>query len=287
MEFCHPQYPFILETTFFRRYEASWAATKPQGVAWTGLVNMVFALGCHFSPETPLSIARDFFLSSKALIFPAVLDSPTFEMLQTLVLMSLYLQSTRDSKQCWSVIGLSVRLAQNLGLHLRKTYDAIDNAEEREQRVRAWWACYVLDIISGMMHGRPPSMNEDAFNVPLPADFNDGCPRQDQSGPERVIESESGPSGTSPSLMSFFLVTVRSCQILGKVLTLYGKNDHLEALKIDRQLCDLSSKLPPHLQAEECPSDKRVWRQNRVLTSRYDFVTTRPQMGDEAWTELV
>jgi hypothetical protein len=78
-----------------------------------------------------------------------LLDFANLEMVQSLVLMAQYLQSTDKPNYCWSIVGLAIRLAQAIGLHLDspegvaagRKIDQI-NAEVRK---RVWASCILLD----------------------------------------------------------------------------------------------------------------------------------------------
>jgi hypothetical protein len=62
-----------------------------------------------------------------------------------LLVSGVYLQSTRYASRCWNVIGLAIRTAQSLGLHLDLTKYRPDNQLNKEMARRIWHTCLVLD----------------------------------------------------------------------------------------------------------------------------------------------
>lgn len=58
--------------------------------------------------------------------------------------MGQYLQGTQKSVQAWTVHGLAVKAALQLGLHSRAASKAF-SPPEQEIRKRTWYGCVVLD----------------------------------------------------------------------------------------------------------------------------------------------
>jgi hypothetical protein len=53
-----------------------------------------------------------------------------------------FLQSTNRPNRCWNVVGMAIRIAQGLGLHVESTGGDL---VERETRRRIWWGCVLMD----------------------------------------------------------------------------------------------------------------------------------------------
>jgi len=76
--------------------------------------------------------------------------SAPFLSVQAMLLMSQYLQGTLHSSKTWSIHGLAVKGAFQLGLHsndLNTKFSAV----EREIRNRTWYGCVVLDRSEGAL----------------------------------------------------------------------------------------------------------------------------------------
>lgn len=63
---------------------------------------------------------------------------------QFLLLMSQYLQGTESPVQTWSIHGLAVKAAYQLGLHSKYALERYGPLE-REIRIRTWYGCVLLD----------------------------------------------------------------------------------------------------------------------------------------------
>lgn len=111
-------------------------------------LNMIFAIGCHFA-DIPVvereAVAHSFFQRAKQHIGLDMLDIRTIGVVQTLLVTTLYLQSTPYPHRCWNLIGVACRLAQGLGLHEAKQYEFKDVLEQEIQR-RTWHGCVMMDM---------------------------------------------------------------------------------------------------------------------------------------------
>lgn len=157
-EFIHPVFPIIHRPSLERQYRALWLPGLPS-VAFeeksddsqsilASMLNLVFALGCQFSTLIPSSkrssIADDFYQRSRRLFVFDVLDSSSLPAVQLLLLQGVYLQSSRYATRCWNVVGLAVRVAQSLGLHIHSEREG-ETQLDREMNRRVWHTCVMLD----------------------------------------------------------------------------------------------------------------------------------------------
>lgn len=113
------------------------------------MFNLILALGCRFSTRAtrPLTTTLDksertFFDRATTLLTIDLMDSCSLQLVQTLLLMAQYLQNINLSNRCWVVIGMAIRVAQSLALHLDI---AGESQAQREERRRAWYLCILLD----------------------------------------------------------------------------------------------------------------------------------------------
>lgn len=120
----------------------------PDSIVFYCALNAIFALGCHFSDLTGHdrdTTALTFFLRSKAFIGLDFLESDTLSVVQALLIVTLFLQSTPFAGRCWNSVGIACRLAQGLGLHTESS-GAGKTVAETEIRRRVWHGCVVLDM---------------------------------------------------------------------------------------------------------------------------------------------
>jgi hypothetical protein len=150
--FVHPLFPVLHKPSFTARYESLWESQSPvdesdENVTFIPTLNLAFALGCQFSDLVPaekkVKAAAAFYGRSRSLLLYDILGSMQVTVVQWLLLSAIYLQSTSLATTCWTSVGLAIRLAQNLGLHLEPS--VVECQVDREMRRRVWHTCVVLD----------------------------------------------------------------------------------------------------------------------------------------------
>jgi Fungal specific transcription factor domain len=95
------------------------------------------------------------------------------ELVQYLLIMGQYLQGTQKSVETWTIHGLAVKAALQLGLHsteASKHFSPLD----QEIRKRTWYGCVILDRTLSMTFGRPGAIPDDYVKLELPRSFDDG-----------------------------------------------------------------------------------------------------------------
>ncbi|KAH7110674.1 fungal-specific transcription factor domain-containing protein [Dactylonectria macrodidyma] len=300
-EFIHPMFPVLHKTTFFKQYEQFWATesraddaissdSAGENVIFLSTMNLVFALGCKFSNAIPdaqkESAADEFYQKSRQLSNFDALDSASLPLVQMWLLTGIYLQSTRHANRCWNSIGLAIRVAQGLGLHVDPGVRKTTSQLEREVRRRVWHTCVNLDRLLAMTFGRPTIINKGNA-VLLPAMVDDEFLNEHAKGVQ--------PPGT-PSYLGLFVSSCTLLELLEKVLEFLSANEHtpsfesqLEASKyraemvmsvldLNRQLDDFSISIPSYLRVavqedSDSPHANRVMLQKHVLDCR--FLLTR------------
>lgn len=165
-------YPILHERTFRRQYECLWQSVsgsrsgtagcsglckhKNQGKVFPATVYTVFSLASLFesrTPETNTHQAEDYFRLAQEIDLLDILDCEVrIELVQLGLLMGFYLLSTERFSKCWNITGLTIRMAQNMGLQLdlnearRKGLFAPNSTQvDCEMRSRVWYGCVLLD----------------------------------------------------------------------------------------------------------------------------------------------
>ncbi|KAJ5097484.1 hypothetical protein N7456_008205 [Penicillium angulare] len=302
----HSLYPFIHRPSFEERYLTIWyphiwTSSSDQSIdsstakgIYTNIsdrlfycmLNTVFSLGALFSaridPEERADVAYSFYERAKKLLDVDLLADGSLALVQTLLLMGQYLQSTEMSNSCWNIIGLAVRVAQCIGLHHDPqncdqgccSTQSLDQVEI-EMRRRAWTGCIMLDRVLSLTYGRPlmvhSTTSQSQLMLPSPID--------DQYLVQSTTNIGSQPEET-PSLVDCYIQAVKLQEILGHILTLFyygnppcnqeqnlseilfnsskeptntprvGTTDIQKILKVDKVLIEWHNKLPAHLKVE-------------------------------------
>ncbi|CAO0793285.1 unnamed protein product [Mucor circinelloides] len=312
--YVHTLYPFLHKPSFLKTYSLLWdqSSTTSNSVdapydlyesenepLFQCTLNLVFALGCQLSPDTnenEREVASDvFFQRSKKLLHFDILEAGSIKVVQALLLMGQYLQCTKLPGRCWIVVGLAIRVAQGIGLHLERKSE---NQLDRELRRRLWGGCIVLDRVISMAYGRP-FMIPISRDLKLPQAIDDELLTVAPCPPAKQPEAK-------PSQMAFLVHTIKLYEIMGEILlTLYsdgdtfgGAVDHASPsarseidgnnlatslnsiLKLEIALCSWKQDLPPFLRHDQSRDAifllerdeneaRKLLRQCNVLKARY------------------
>ncbi|EME46578.1 hypothetical protein DOTSEDRAFT_70550 [Dothistroma septosporum NZE10] len=183
----------------------------------------------------------------------------SMQMMQALLLLSLYELGHCIYPAAYLSIGHAARLGHALGLHERCAPQMLPRPNtwtEQEERRRVWWSTIILDRFVNIGHRRKPFASSDpSLDTMLPTD---------DSSWDRGQMLAAAPLALSASQTIRAAPFARTCQashLLGKVVRhLNDKNlptdyRYTEALQLHRTLQALSSVLPGEA-AEDDPSQR-------------------------------
>lgn len=147
-----PLYPFFdkeqLDADYLRIWNGEESSPRDEDMLMCRF-NVIFALGCQLSesinPGDRAAVADSFFSRAKDLLQFNLWQSGSTALIQCLLLMAQYLQSTDCADQCWMVTGMAIRSAQGLGLHLPETSAHLDSLQGKELARRIWHGCVLMD----------------------------------------------------------------------------------------------------------------------------------------------
>ncbi|KAK4166921.1 fungal-specific transcription factor domain-containing protein [Cladorrhinum sp. PSN259] len=233
-------HPFFHKPTFLRAYESLWRSAKeneevfsrsqpPQqsggglglgsgpgadagSIVFHSALNTIFAIGCQFSdfgPREKVAAVETFCNRGKAFVGLEMIDMHNIGVVQSLLLMTLMLQSTPFPTRCWNSVGVACRIAQGLGLHTESRRASGSSSLEMEIRRRTWHGCVVLDMIVSMTYGRP-TMTAHLHGLELPSTL--------ELDEEDIPSSTVAQPSDLPSKMCFYVEYIRECRILGEIL---------------------------------------------------------------------
>jgi hypothetical protein len=100
--------------------------------------------------------------------------------------MGQYLQGTQKSVETWTMHGLAVKAALQLGLHSAEASKPLSPLDQ-EVRKRTWYGCVVLDRTLSMTFGRPCAIPDDYVRLPLPCIIDDVGTPGVASDPRNVV----------------------------------------------------------------------------------------------------
>ncbi|KAJ5167561.1 uncharacterized protein N7482_006342 [Penicillium canariense] len=196
--------------------------------------NVIFALASQLAdfiaPEKRGTSADEYFSRAKGLFQFNLWETGSVGLIQCLLLMAQYLQSTDSAHQCWIVTGLAIRNAQSLGLHLPRSMAHFCSASEQQLASKIWHGCVLMDryvtyiafqgpelsfssnSVISMTFGRPAMISKvSSTAVPLPFTVDDEFISTDTtSEPVQPVEQ--------PSIMAFYAKSLELYEIMNDVL---------------------------------------------------------------------
>jgi hypothetical protein len=150
---------FLEKKRFCRSYEALFAGEDLGADENTFIctLNVVFAFATQ-SHESRVVSERDasantYFLRAWKLLSPETIlwEPPSLQIVECLLLMSRYLQCTNNSYQTWMAVGLAIRIAQSLGIHVPKSSESGISDDQAHWQHHLWNCCVFADTYVNSM----------------------------------------------------------------------------------------------------------------------------------------
>ncbi|KAM0311050.1 hypothetical protein ACHAPQ_012430, partial [Fusarium lateritium] len=294
----HIAYPFIPKSIFMHRFEclhgqAAKADTNDGHVtkAWLALFYSVLALGVHHRRTLDLA-SRDSTTSSslhknlfrKALLLTDLHNlEPSTVQVSALLARCFYLLVTSQTDRCWVCLGVAIRLAQSLGMHVSHVENqpklwgyGLTGQSQSEVRSRNWFCLFVLDQLLALQLGRPSITSSETFCVPLPSTLND-------SSHDWYADDIERPAIQDKSVGDYFSHVIDFSKIVKLVVTELSMPQKSTDIKLSRivawdaQLQQWKHKLPRHLQfyvGQAFNKEILFKRQRNMLAVKYHHIRT-------------
>ncbi|KAH0832830.1 hypothetical protein J3R83DRAFT_11755 [Lanmaoa asiatica] len=147
------------------------------------------------------------FFEQVQMVRRTLLGPPCLEDLQTYCLCALFLQGTSAPQACWTIVGIGIRLAQDVGAHRRKSYNEKVTVEG-ELWKRAFWVLVMFDRQMSSSLGRPCAIQDEDFDLDYPVD----CDDEYWEHPDPQLVFKQPPE--KPSIITFFITFLKLFDIL-------------------------------------------------------------------------
>jgi len=219
----NPITPVLHRPTFERKYADGLHLHDTAFGAVLLLVCAVAAPGCDdprvLLPRAPAEYSAGWqYFEQVQIMKKALLAPPCLEDIQVYCLSAIYAQGTTAPQACWTIVGIGIRLAQDVGAHRRKVYNRMPTVED-ELWKRAFWILVTLDRSFSSGLGRPCAIQDTDFDLDLPIVCDDEY--WEHQDPERAFKQPPG----KPSYVAYFVSVVKLSQILALALrTIYPIN---------------------------------------------------------------
>ncbi|KIK70173.1 hypothetical protein GYMLUDRAFT_213322, partial [Collybiopsis luxurians FD-317 M1] len=281
----HPYFPLLHRPSFEKAISEG---LHLQNRRFGNVVLSVCAIAARFSddPRVLVEGAEDNFHSSGWRWFEQaspsrtlLIQSPTLEDLQCCCLSTLYLLGTSLTDSIWVIVGLGIRLAQDMGFHRKKKLRPDGQSSlrtvEGELCTRAFWVLINLDVLLSTAFGRPRATTSDDFDLELPMEIDD----------EYWENANPAQPADITSRTSFFVYYCKLLEIAGfaqralysinrsyfwRKLAPTGPDWQQKAVaEIDSALNQWFASLPEYLRWDSNKEDSIFLRQSAVLHAAY------------------
>ncbi|KAF9037629.1 fungal-specific transcription factor domain-containing protein [Panaeolus papilionaceus] len=205
-----------------------------------------------------------------------LLHPPTLYDLQFYCLAVQFLQGSSAPQSCWTMVGIGIRQAQDVGAHRRKVHNRPHTVED-ELWKRAFWVLVSMDKMVSAALGRPCAIQDEDFDLDLPIECDDEY--WEHPDPEQRFKQPKN----KPSVVTAFVLNLKLQQILGFSLrTIYAINkskillglvgqqweQHIVA-ELDSALNKWVDSVPDHLRWDPNREDPLFFNQSVMLYATY------------------
>jgi hypothetical protein len=142
--------------------------------------------------------------------------------------------------KAWVMIGVSIRLALALGLHLRNE-DPSGSEMAKEIHVHTWWSLHSIECLVSTMTGRPTAVPVEDCTVPLPASLAEHQRSKESSRDSRrtlnehtASMAEQSASNASRHLVSRIKLTLIKQKVL---INLYSPRTAVQSWEVRCSRC--------------------------------------------------
>ncbi|KAK2599925.1 hypothetical protein QQS21_005309 [Conoideocrella luteorostrata] len=164
----------------------------------------------NFGTDKDDLLAQYRFAVEQALAKANFLDTSDITVLQAFTIFLVVVRRHDESRFCWALTGLIIRIAQGMGLHRDGTHLKL-SPFETEMRRRLWWAILVLDLRSAEELGTDMAISERSYDTLKPSNINDS-----DISPEST-ETPIPREGRSDSAVA--IVRCEICELSRKLVT--------------------------------------------------------------------
>ncbi|KIW67468.1 hypothetical protein, variant [Phialophora macrospora] len=141
---------------------------------WLAIANLMWAIGSKWlhqamlDDEPGIESHLVYYARARALGLDhrVMLDYPDLQGINALGMLSFYLLTNGSVSRAWALVGLAIRNATCLGLHL-KTVDSSLSAVQLEERARLWYSLSSLEVALSEVLGTPPLTSLEYTTVPV------------------------------------------------------------------------------------------------------------------------
>ncbi|KAE8162160.1 putative fungal-specific transcription factor domain protein [Aspergillus tamarii] len=287
-----PLEPLLDQKSFWTSYQALFDGTEIEcnRQIFLCMLNLVFALSTQLQepnpPEQRHSASRTFFLRAWHLLRPEIIlwQAGSLETVQSLLLMTRYLQCTPNLQQTWMALGSAVRIALSIGLD-RSARNVSGSQRGHEVALDIWQQCVFMDRCLSWSLGRPSS----APRVPFSFNSlrNGGNPPNCDNEAVISVSEKMQELTKITGYIGVSQVNPSSSSAEGLGLAMQTQPEPYTVIQIDERLTGLENSLPPvPFNSPKVESADRQLLLLRLRISYTRIMLLRPTMANFCLSHL-
>ncbi|KAK0482264.1 fungal-specific transcription factor domain-containing protein [Armillaria novae-zelandiae] len=261
-ETIHPIFPVLHRPTFTKDV-ANGLHLRDESFGATLL--LVLSVASRYSddprvftdPSSRLSAGWEF-IHQAPLFKKAVLSPPSLYELQSPVLGAIYSLGTSVPRFSWTMVGVGLRAATEIGLHRRKP-EGHNMTVDDELKKRSFWALITLDRLLSLHLGRPVMIQEEDFDLELPIECDDEYWNIRLDGEVHFCQPPD-----KPSIISYFNSQIRLSGIMSVVVRM------LYPIKKGRQMLGLTGEGWEERLVTDIDTSTNAWMNSIPVHLRWD-----------------
>ncbi|KAL3442901.1 fungal-specific transcription factor domain-containing protein [Aspergillus insuetus] len=244
--FCweNPNIPVVDQDVFYAERVKYRATGRPSDRYSETLTNSMCAVGAALTRRHPHSLPEplsEFFSRRSQALLDVEMDAPALCTVQSLVILSgVEAFLTRDARG-WLYSGMAMRLAIDLGLHLKTPL----SQKDAQLRKLVFWGAYIHDRMWSFYVGRPESLDEKHISIDAlrPSDVA----AEDTSWQPYIDDGTPSPTEALPALLGdvaeHTAMLCRKMSHIRQVLYHTPQPDETEIRSLHTAACKLRSNL--------------------------------------------
>ncbi|KIY69850.1 hypothetical protein CYLTODRAFT_420291 [Cylindrobasidium torrendii FP15055 ss-10] len=225
--------------------------------------------------ETSLHSSGWKWFTQVPLVRKSLFNPPTVFELQVYCLLTEFLSGSSAPQASWTLVGVGIRLAQDVGAHRRKKTNEM--TVDSELWKRAFWVLVAMDRLISAQLGRPCAIMDEDIDIEFPAECDDEY--WEHPDPKQAFKQPAG----IPSVLSYFITLLKLYQLLSFCLrTIYSLNkskillgivgEHWEkhiVAELDSALNKWVDLIPDHLRWDPNRENLVFFQQSSILYITY------------------
>lgn len=204
------------------------------------------------------------------------LQGPTLLDLQQNVLICLFLNGSAVPHLGWLVAGSGLRMAQEIGVHVRNTMTHI-NSVDRALYNRAFWCLYHFDRLSCSAIGRSVAIQDSDFDADYPIQVNDEF--WNTGDPDTAFKQPAGVP-VEPAILAFTQMLKLDHVLSAALRTIYaiqrlpehGPDQRAIVVELDSALNAWADTVPDSLRWDPTRADPVLFEHSAILYAHYYYV---------------